>query len=91
MEQLTREREPTGQVTRAEDAATGEQLFALTIALEDTVWLLNDDHRRTRAFVDQATRRVELSRLPPCRWWQVQCRLERRALVRELDAPPPAP
>lgn len=90
MEQLTREREPTGQVTRVEDAATAEQLFGLAIALEDVNWLQNDDKRRTRAFVDKATRRVELSRLPACRWWQVQCKLERRALRRDLDAAPPA-
>lgn len=86
MEQLTRERQPTGPVTRAEDATDGDQLFGLTIALEDTVWLLNDDHRRTRAFVERATRRVELSRLPACSWWQLRCKADRRALQRQLDS-----
>lgn len=91
MEQLTRERQPTGEVTRVEDAATGGQLFGLAIALEDTNWLQNDDKRRTRQFVDRATRRIELSRLPACSWYQLRCKAARRAIERELDTPPPAP
>lgn len=87
MEQLTRERQPQGAVTRAEDATNGDQLFGLTIALEDTVWLSNDDKRRTRAFVDQATRRIELSRLPTCSWWQLRCQSRRRAIERQLVDP----
>lgn len=91
VEQLTRERQPTGEVTRVEDAATGGQLFGLAIALEDTNWLQNDDKRRTRQFVDRATRRIELSRLPACSWYQLRCKAARRAIERELDTPPPAP
>ena len=91
VEQLTRERQPTGTVTRAEDAATGEQLFGLTIALEDALWLSNDDKRRTRDFVERATRRIELSRLPSCRWWQLRCQADRRAIQRQLDTAPAPP
>ena len=91
VEQLTRERQPTGEVTRVEDAATGGQLFGLTIALEDTNWLQNDDKRRTRAFVDRATRRIELSRLPTCSWWQLRCQARRREAQRALDAVPVSP
>ena len=91
MQQLTRERQPQGAVTRSEDAANGDQLFGLTIALEDTVWLLNDDHRRTAAFVDKATRRIELSRLPTCSWWQWRCIRDRNRLQRRIDATPITP
>ena len=87
MEQLTRERQPQGAVTRAEDATNGQELFHLTIALEDAVWLSNDDKRRTREFVDRATRRIELSRLPTCSWWQVRCQARRRAIERQLADP----
>lgn len=72
-------------MTRAEDVTTGEEAFGLLIALEDAVWLSNDDKRRVRDFVDKATRRIEASRLPACPWWSVPCRLERRALARQLD------
>lgn len=78
-------------MTRAEDATNGAQLFGLVIALEDTNWLQNDDKRRTYDFVDRATRRIELSRLPACSWWQVRCRTQRRALERSLDSPPARP
>lgn len=91
VQQLTRERQPQGSVTRVEDAATGDQLFGLSIALEDTVWLLNDDHRRTREFVDRASRRIELSRLPTCSWWQWRCIRERNRIQRQIDAAPLKP
>lgn len=91
MEQLTRERQPQGAVTRAEDATNGGELFGLTIALEDTVWLSNDDKRRTRAFVDRATYRIALSRLPTCSWWQLRCQARRREAQRALDAIPASP
>lgn len=91
VEQLTRERQPQGAVTRAEDATNGGELFGLAIALEDTVWLSNDDKRRTRAFVDRATRRIELSRLPSCSWWQLGCKATRRAIERQLDSTTASP
>ena len=91
VEQLTRERQPQGAVTRAEDATNGGELFGLAIALEDTNWLQNDDKRRTRAFVDRATRRIELSRLPTCSWWQLRCQARRREAQRALDAIPASP
>ncbi len=91
VEQLTRERQPQGAVTRAEDATNGQELFGLTIALEDALWLSNDDKRRTRDFVERATRRIELSRLPTCRWYQWRCQAERRAIQRQLDTPPASP
>ena len=91
MEQLTRERQPTGEVTRVEDATDGSQLFGVAIALEDTNWLQNDDKRRTRAFVDRATRRIALSRLPTCSWWQLRCQARRREAQRALDAVPVSP
>lgn len=80
VEQLTRERQPQGPVTRVEDATDGQQLFHLGIALEDTNWLQNDDKRRIRTFVDKATKRIELSRLPVCSWYQWRCMARRRAL-----------
>lgn len=86
VEQLTRERQPTGAIQRAEDAQDGEQLFGLTIALEDTNWLQNDDKRRIREFVDKATRRIALSRLPSCSWYEFACNRRRRDLTREIDA-----
>lgn len=85
MEQLTREREPQGVVTRTEDAKDGEQLFGLTIALEDTNWLQNDDKRRIRRFVNAATLRIEQSRLPSCSWYQWRCLRTRRALQAAID------
>lgn len=91
VEALTRERQPTGAIQRAEDAANGEQAFALLIALEDTNWLQNDDKRRTREFVNKATRRIELSRLPTCSWWQITCRRMRRDVQREIDSDPDPP
>lgn len=72
-------------MTRVEDAANNRQLFDVAVALEDTNWLQNDDKRRTRDFVDQATRRIALSRLPTCSWWQLRCQARRRAIERELD------
>lgn len=81
VEQLTRERQPQGPVTRAEDARTGQELFGLTIALEDTNWLQNDDKRRTRTFVDKATRRIEATRIT-CSWWNLACKSRRKALAR---------
>lgn len=91
MEQLTRERQPQGTPSRVEDATTNRELFNVAVALEDTNWLQNDDKRRTRAFVDRATRRIELSRLPTCSWWQFRCQARRRALERQLDTPPAPP
>ena len=91
MQQLTREREPQGAVTRVEDAANNRQLFDVAVALEDTNWLQNDDKRRTRDFVDQATRRIALSRLPTCSWWQFRCQARRREAQRALDAVPVSP
>src|SRR5687768_14270218 len=70
VDQLTRERQPQGVVTRAEDVQDTAQAFGLLVALEDTNWLQNDDKRRTRDFVHKATRRIELSRLPTCSWWE---------------------
>lgn len=84
--ELTRERQPQGPVTRTEDAATGEQLFGLAIALEDTNFLQNDDKRRIDRFVKAATQRIELSRLPSCSWYQWRCLRARRALQAEIDA-----
>lgn len=78
-------------MTRVEDAGDGNQLFNLAISLEDTNWLQNDDKRRTRAFVDAATRRIELSRLPTCSWWQLRCKAERKAMQQDLDKPEPDP
>lgn len=80
VEQLTRERQPQGTVTRAEDATNGQELFGLTIALEDTNWLQNDDKRRTRTFVDKATRRIEATRFT-CSWWEFFCKARRRTLA----------
>lgn len=91
VQQLTRERQPQGAVTRTEDATDGTQLFNLAISLEDTNWLQNDDKRRTRAFVDAATRRIELSRLPTCSWWHLRCKAERKAIEQDLDKPEPDP
>lgn len=91
MQQLTRERQPQGAVTRAEDATNGQEAFGLLIALEDTNWLQNDDKRRTRVFVDTATRRIELSRLPSCSWWQWRCIRDRNRLQRQIDAAPAGP
>lgn len=85
VEQLTREREPQGVVTRTEDAKDGEQLFGLAIALEDTNWLQNDDKRRIRRFVNAATLRIEHSRLPSCSWYQWRCLRARRALQAAID------
>lgn len=86
MEELTRERQPQGPVTRAEDATNGQEAFGLLIALEDTNWLQNDDKRRLRRFVNAATSRIELSRLPTCSWYQWRCQRARRALQAEIDA-----
>ena len=61
-------------------------MFNLGIALEDTNWLQNDDKRRIVAFVDSATKRIELARLPACTWWQFRCKAERRAAQATLDA-----
>ena len=91
VEQLTRERQPQGTPSRVEDATTNRQLFDLAVALEDTNWLQNDDKRRTRAFVDRATRRIGLSRLPTCSWWQFRCHARRREAQRALDAVPLSP
>lgn len=82
---MTRERQPTGAIQRAEDAQDGEQLFGLTVALEDTNWLQNDDKRRIRAFVTKATRRIELSRLPDCRWYEFACNRRRRELSKQIE------
>ena len=81
VEQLTRERQPQGPVTRVEDATNGQELFNLGIALEDTNWLQNDDKRRIRTFVDKGTRRIEASRFQ-CRWWNLSCKSRRKALAR---------
>lgn len=86
VQELTRERQPTGPVQRVEDAERGEQLFTLAVALEDTNWLQNDDKARTRRFVDAATRRIELARVPSCRWFDWRCHRERRRITRALDA-----
>jgi len=91
VQQLTRERQPQGAVTRAEDAKDGQEAFGLLIALEDTNWLQNDDKRRTREFVNTATRRIELSRLPTCSWWQWRCIRDRNRLQRQIDAPAAGP
>lgn len=84
--ELTRERQPQGPVTRAEDATNGQEAFGLLIALEDTNWLQNDDKRRIDRFVKSATQRIELSRLPSCSWYQWRCLRARRALQAEIDA-----
>lgn len=89
--ELTRERQPQGPVTRTEDAGDGRALFLLSVALEDTNWLQNDDKRRIDRFVTAATRRIQLSRLPTCSWWQWRCIRARNELQRQIDqaAPPP--
>lgn len=89
--ELTREREPQGAVTRTEDAGDGRGLYLLAIALEDTNYLQNDDKRRIDRFVKSATRRIQLSRLPVCRWWQVRCKRDRAELQRLIDQVPPEP
>lgn len=76
-------------MTRAEDVQTTAQANGLLIALEDTNWLQNDDKRRTRTFVDRATRRIELSRLPRCSWYQLGCRRARKAVEAAIAARPP--
>lgn len=85
VQELTRERQPQGPVTRTEDAADLQALFLLSIALEDTNWLQNDDKRRIYRFVDRATRRIELSRLPTCSWYQLGCQRQRRAVQQRID------
>ncbi len=87
VDQLTRERQPQGAVTRAEDVTDTSQAFGLLISLEDTNWLQNDDKRRVRDFVHKATYRIELGRLPTCRWvWDFRCRRERKAIQERIDA-----
>lgn len=86
VQELTRERQPQGPVQRVEDAKTGEGLFGIAVELEAVNWLQNDDKARLRRFVDKGTRRIELSRLPTCGWWQVKCLLARRRTQATIDA-----
>ena len=86
VKELTRERQPQGEVTRLVDARKNSQLFGLAVALEDTNWLQNDDKRRTYAFVDKATRRIELSRMLQCSWVNIACKLRRREVQQRIDA-----
>lgn len=86
VQELTRERQPQGATQRVEDAAKGEQLYGLALELEGVNWLQNDDKRRLWRFVDKGTRRIELSRLPTCGWWQIKCHLVRRRAQGTIDA-----
>ncbi len=71
---MTQAREPNADVKRVEDAKDTGELFALALAQEETIWLLNADKARIRTFVNDALDLIEKSRRPACRRWNLFCK-----------------
>lgn len=65
---LLGKREPAGTVKRAEDAQTVEQVWELTLDLEDVDWLHEQDKARAIDFTEKAAERIKASRRTCTRW-----------------------
>ena len=77
---------PNGKAYCLELAATEGAQDTCAGWLEDGFYQAEQDKARGLANITLAVRRLALERLPSCRFYQVGCMLERRALQRQIDA-----
>ena len=77
---------PNGRAYCLELAKTEGAQDDCAADLEDGFYLSEQDKARALKLADLGLQRIELSRLPPCRWYDVQCKLERSAREREIKA-----
>lgn len=76
---------PNGLLYCFEDSETEGDQDTCTADLEDLAYGSEADKARALAAIRLGIRRLELMQRPACRWYQVRCTLERRALQQEIE------
>lgn len=82
---------PNGRTYCLEDAATEGAQDTCAGALEAAFAASEADKATALAAIRRGLLRLELARLPACRFYQVGCFLARQRLQAQLDGLPPAP
>ena len=76
---LTTPRQIADPVQHPYQARNGDELWELSLALDDMAYLSEGDTARTFEFVHKAVEAIRTSRRPPCPWWNWKCQRERRS------------
>jgi hypothetical protein len=77
---------PNGKVYCVELAETERAQDDCALDLEDLAYLSEQDKARALVLIRQGVKRLELSRLPTCKWYQLECKGKRRAIEEQLDS-----
>lgn len=75
---MMQERTVPGDVKRTEDAQDVDALFVLSMNQEETLWLYGQDVKRNRGFILDSLDVIEQSRKPPCKWYMLRCKAQRK-------------
>jgi len=86
--QLTQPRVVPGPIQHPDQAETTEQVWNLSLDLDDVHWLGEGDKVRVRDFVDQAVKLIAESRMAPCKLWQFKCKSERAKALEAFKVAP---
>lgn len=87
LDALTQPRTVAYPIQHPDQAKTGGELFGLSMAQDDTIWLEEQDKVRSRNFYTQAINLLMQKEQPDCKWYQIGCKRSRK---RALDAVAPA-
>lgn len=88
---LAPRRLPNGRLYCVELAETERAQDDCALDLEDLAYLSEQDKARALELIRKGVKRLELSRLPTCSWYQFGCQSKRRAIERQLDSEKPPP